>query len=267
MVERALAPPLDPRLNPNSGSHRRNETPSPWPVRRSARPCQMKRIRYSAVELLVALGLLFVTAPFIEELPAGGLIEAGLMSLVMISAVLAVGGDRGALVVALLLLLPALAGKWIDHLHPELLPPAFSLAASMLFFGYVIARLLRFLVRSPQVNANVLCAGISGYLILGLAWAPAYLALDQFQPGAFNLPADSSTADGQLDPFSAFYFSFTTLCTVGYGDLTPATNAARMLAMLQAISGLFYMAVMISRLVNLHASASRTRASEPPSST
>ena len=210
-------------------------------------------LRFSAVELLVALVLLFVSAPFVEDLPRGDLIEAILVTLVMVAAVLAVGGRRRTLIVALLLLSPALVGKWLNHLRPDLMPPVVFLAASVLFFGFIVAHLLRFIVRARRVDTNVLCAGISGYLLLGLLWLPMYVMVARLDPGAFTLPAGSS-AGATLDGFSAFYFSFSTLCTVGYGDITPVSKVARMLAVTEAITGLFYVAVLISRLVALHSS-------------
>ncbi len=215
----------------------------------------MKRVRFSSVELLVALVLLFLTAPLVEDLPHGDLLEALLVTAVMMAALVAVGGKRAALTTGIVLLIPALVGKWLDHLRPGLLHPAFFLTAGLAFFIFVVARLVHFIVRAPYVDANVLCAGVSGFLMLGLAWAPAYLAVARLNPAAFNLPAPAAGGVAVLDPFSAFYFSFITLCTVGYGDITPVSKLARMLAVVEAITGLFYMAVLISRLVSLHASA------------
>ena len=214
----------------------------------------MKTPRYSAVELLIALGLLFVTAPFVEDLPAGDMVEAMLLTGVMISAVFAVGGRHKSLIIAIFLLVPALVGKWINHFRPELLHPAVYLATSIAFFGFVIARLLAYVVQAARVDANVLCAAVSGFLILGLTWAPAYLVVARLNPAAFTVPAGPAGAPGTLDAFSAFYFSFITLCTVGYGDVTPVSKPARMLAVIEAITGLFYMAVLISRLVSLYSS-------------
>lgn len=221
----------------------------------------MKPPRYSAVNLLVALGLLFVTAPFVEELRFGDLLEAVLLTLVMVFAVVVVGGRRKVLIVALVLLAPALAGKWINHIRPDLLHPAVFLAASVVFFGFAVARLLAFIVQAPRVDANVLCAGVAGFLLLGLLWVPAYDAVAQLNPHAFNLPS-APGAPSTLDGFSAFYFSFITLCTVGYGDISPVSKVARMLAVMEAITGLFYMAVLISRLVSVYSTV--PPASEPP---
>jgi len=211
----------------------------------------MKTPRYSAVKLLMALGLLFVSAPFVQDLPNGDLVESLLLTLVMVVAVVAVGGQRKFLIIALVLLVPALAGKWLNHFRPDLLHPAVFLVASVFFFGLVISRLLVFIVCAARVDANVLCAGVAGFLLLGLLWVPAYAAVARLNPHAFNLPA-APDAPATLDGFSAFYFSFITLCTVGYGDIAPVSKVARMLAMMEAIAGLFYMAVLISRLVSIY---------------
>jgi voltage-gated potassium channel len=229
-------------------------TPEDAPAPRRNLGSPAGALRYSAVELLVALGLLFISGPVIEDLPSGDLIEAALVSLVMISAVLAVGGRRRSLIVALILLAPALVGKWVNHFRPDLLHPAFFLVASFVFFAFVVARLLAFLVREPRVDANVLCAGVSGFLLLGLLWVPAYAVVYRLNPHAFVLPT-APGAPATLDSFTAFYYSFMTLCTVGYGDITPVSRVARMLAVTESITGMFYMAVLISRLVSLHSSS------------
>jgi hypothetical protein len=60
-----------------------------------------------------------------------------------------------------------------------------------------------------------------------------------------------------MNGFTGFYFSFITLSTVGYGDITPVSRAARWLAAMEAMTGLLYVAVLIARLVSLYSSAKR----------
>jgi hypothetical protein len=112
---------------------------------------------------------------------------------------------------------------------------------------FVVVQLIRFILRSPTVDANVLCAGLSGYLLLGVLWTPLYMAVADWNPAAFTMPAG-----GTMDMFTSLYFSFITLSTVGYGDIAPVTKAARMLAAMEAVVGLFYVAVLISRLVAIY---------------
>jgi hypothetical protein len=209
--------------------------------------------RNSSVHLLAVLALLFLASPFLDDLPGGDLIEAMLLSGVMVSSVLAVGGRRRSLIVALLLIAPSLAGKWFSHFSPSLLASLIYLIAGMAFFGFVVGSFVRFILSARQVNANVLCSGLSGYLLLGMLWVPAYVMVARLNPDAFNLPAAKGSA-ATMTGFNAFYFSFMTLSTVGYGDITPVSKGARMLAVLEAIAGLFYVAVLISRLVAIYTS-------------
>src|SRR5919197_6375745 len=139
--------------------------------------------RFSTVELLIALGLLFVSLPFVEEIKGGDLILSVLLSLVMLSAVVTVASRRGAFIVALLLLIPAIAGRWINHFRPDLIHPAVFLVAGLALVAFVVANLLRFILRAPSVTLEVLCASLSAYLMLGLIWTLAYWLVDQLTPG------------------------------------------------------------------------------------
>jgi hypothetical protein len=203
------------------------------------------------VQLLIALALFIFFAPFVEEIRGGDLIVSVLLSLVLISAVFAVASRRSTLIVALLLAIPALVGRWINYFQPELVPPAVFLTAGLALIAFVVANLLRFVLRAPSVNADVLCASISAYLMLGLLWTMAYWLVDQFTPGAFSFNTTSGRKE-TMAGFNAFYFSFITLSTVGYGDITPVSKVARMLAATEAITGLLYVAVLIARLVGLY---------------
>ena len=207
--------------------------------------------RFSAVGLLIAIMLLMLATPFVEDLPRGELIEATLLTIVMVSAVVAVGGRRRTLVIAILLVTPAVVGKWLNHVRPDLVHPVVFLFFTTVYMVFVVANLMRFILRAPRVDTNVLCAGLSGYLMLGLLWIPAYLMVARLNPNAFVLTAGVD-AGAPMDAFHSFYFSFITLCTVGYGDVTPVSKVARMLAVTEAIAGLFYVTVLISRLVAVY---------------
>ena len=207
--------------------------------------------RFTTVQLLVALGLLFFSFPFVEEVKGGNLIVSILFSLVLLSAVLAVAERRRVLIIAILLAIPAIGGRWINHLRPELVPPAVFLTGGLVLIAFVVANLLRFVLRAPSVNVEVLCASIAAYLMLGLMWTMAYWLVDQLTPGgAFSF--NTKTGKQSMNGFNAFYFSFITLSTVGYGDITPVSRIARWLAALEAMTGLLYVAVLIARLVSLY---------------
>ena len=208
--------------------------------------------RFSTVELLIALALLFFFFPFVEEVKGGDVIVSILLSLVLLSAVLAVADRKGVFFIALVLAIPAIAGRWINHFRPDLAPPPVFLVAGLALIAFVVANLLRFVLRAPSVNTEVLCASISAYLMLGLLWTVAYWLVAQVNPNAFGFNTGPKET---MSGFNAFYFSFITLSTVGYGDITPVSRIARWLAAMEAMTGLLYVAILISRLVGLYSSA------------
>jgi hypothetical protein len=216
-------------------------------------PQRLRFRRFSAVQLLIALGLFFIWAPFVEEIKGGDLIVSLLLSLVLVAGVLAVADRKYVLVIALVLAIPAIAGRWINHFRPVLVPSPVFLVAGLLLITFVVARLLRFILRAPVVTVEVLSASISAYLMLGLMWTIAYWLVDQLTPGgAFSYNTNAGTHS--MNGFTGFYFSFITLSTVGYGDITPVSRIARWLAAMEAMTGLLYVAVLIARLVSLYSS-------------
>src|SRR5216110_3288399 len=207
--------------------------------------------RFSTVQLLIALAFLFTFAPFVEEIKGGELFVSGLFSLVLVAGVLAVADRKRVLVIALMLAVPAVGGRWINHFRPNLVPPAVFLVGGLILIIFVVGHLLRFVLRAPSVTTEVLCASISAYLMLGLMWTMAYWLVDQLTPGgAFSFNTNAGTRS--MNGFNGFYFSFVTLSTVGYGDITPVSRIARWLAAMEAMTGLLYVAVLIARLVSLY---------------
>lgn len=207
--------------------------------------------RHSVAWFLGALVVLFVIAPLIEVLPNGRLLSSAAVSVTMVAAVLAVGGRRASLVLAAILAIPVLIGWWLEHHRSEGFAFLWFMIAFLLFLTFVIAQFFRFILRAPKVDSEVLCAGISIYLLLALWWTCAYTLTARLVPGSFGgLPASNPNLEG----FEALYFSLVTLTTVGFGDVTPLSRPARMLAMVEALTGTLYMAVLVSRLVSLHTS-------------
>jgi hypothetical protein len=218
-------------------------------------------LRFSVGQFLAALVLLLVTEPFVEQIPDGRAIESVLMTLVMLSAVLAIGAGRRTLVWAVVLVIPAVAGRWAHHVRPDQFPLQLTVGAGMIFIVFVVVNLLRFILRASRVTTEVLYAGIATYLMLGLLWALAYLVVNRLVPDSFVFTVGPISKQSMVG-FNGLYFSFVTLSTVGYGDIVPVSPAARMLAMTEAMTGTIYVAVLISRLVALYSSTGAGREPE-----
>jgi voltage-gated potassium channel len=127
---------------------------------------------------------------------------------------------------------------------------------SALFLGYTMAVMLRFIFTTRRVDFNTIAASLCIYLLLGLIWALAYSSIDSLNPHAFKFMADTASPAptmriGTGTSMAALYFSFTTMTTLGYGDIVPLSPIARGLAIVEAITGQLYLVVLVSRLVGL----------------
>jgi len=122
------------------------------------------------------------------------------------------------------------------------------------------ASAIRFAMRDRVVDAEHLYAALSAYLLAGLCFGVLHWAIDNAWPGSFGEVGAAGTGAGFSLP-TAIYFSFVTLATLGYGDVVPKTEMARGVALLEAVGGQLYVAVMIARLVG----AQLQRPGDPPS--
>lgn len=205
------------------------------------------RPRHFAVHLLIALLLLFFTSPFVQELPGGKIIEGLLVATVLLAGLAAVAG-RGSLLAGSLLAAVALVSQWAGIFYPWTGFTIISLLASSVFAGLVIFQLLAYVLNAREVDRETLCACIAGFLIIGLLYSMVYLLLATLDPTAFSF----RNPDQKMEGFEAFYFSFVTLSTIGFGDVLPVSRVARMLSVMEAITGMFYVAVLVARIVSIY---------------
>lgn len=115
---------------------------------------------------------------------------------------------------------------------------------------YAVFLALRFALRSSIITSEHLYAALSSYLLAGVFMGVLYWGLQQMWPGSIIV-----NGPGASQPFllgEGIYFSFITLATVGYGDMVPGNGVVRNLAIVEAIAGQFYLAVMIARLMSLY---------------
>ncbi|MEM6560603.1 MAG: ion channel [Planctomycetota bacterium] len=122
--------------------------------------------------------------------------------------------------------------------------------AALVIVG-VIALVLsvRRVLLTPRVTPALISAAVSIYILAGVVWAIGFQALETLSPGSFRLPDAQLATAGDL-----YYFSFVTLTTLGYGDVSPVTPIARSCAILQAVFGQLFLVVLIGRLVSLQIS-------------
>jgi hypothetical protein len=134
-----------------------------------------------------------------------------------------------------------IAARWF-HMESAIQAQPVLLA---IFFAFCAVRLLQKVLRPGLVNAGKLYDAASIYLLLGLTWSALYNWTEQQVPGSFRVATDTSRP---VSSETLLYFSFTTLTTVGFGDVVAVRSLSRMLASMEAITGVLYVAILIARL-------------------
>jgi len=135
------------------------------------------------------------------------------------------------------------------------------MAVFAIFCFYTAAIILRHVLAFGPLYADRVHAALSVYILLAMGWAGAYGMLEVLAPNSFSIPATFGhvAADPQGMNLLAvmFHLSIATLTSTGYGDITPVAPFARSLAALEQLIGVFYIAVLISRLISLYQSEDR----------
>jgi hypothetical protein len=212
----------------------------------------LSRRKYRA--LLLVLVALVVVYPLLRGTTDERAVFHLFLTAVFLAAIRAIIADRSLRLFALLLGVPTVAGLWTGYALPGLaripLAVGFHLFA-LLFFTFTVGVILREVYREKTVSADAVSGAFCGYLLTGLAFSHVYCVVESLHPGSFrgNEALAGLLRDEREQHFLLTYFSFLTLTTVGYGDITPASDAARGLAVVEAIVGQFYIAVLVAELI------------------
>ncbi|MGF1759580.1 ion channel [Photobacterium sagamiensis] len=117
----------------------------------------------------------------------------------------------------------------------------------LIFFSGTFQSTARQVLFTGTIDGNKIIGSVALFLLLGLIWAMAYLLIIEFSPHAIKGIEPAPWGDNLS---TAAYFSFVTLTTLGYGDISPVSALAQVIVYLEAITGVFYMAIVVSSLVN-----------------
>ena len=205
----------------------------------------LRRFWESDPGLSTFLGLLvlflFVLPPLVEPERSGRslVVDLGFTAL-LLAGVAAVSIRPAARAALFALVVGSTFVRWGSF------PAEATVAAGLVSVGAMALVVLAQTFRAGPVNVHRVQGAVAAYLLLGLGWALAYELVALLAAGAF-----SGTGLGAAERPSFVYFSFVTLTTVGYGDVTPVHPVARSLAVAEALTGQLYPAILLARLVSL----------------
>lgn len=203
--------------------------------------------------LFAALMILVAVMPFLRPGAFGAGILQVLFTLLLLSGLYAVGDGKRALVVAAVFAGPALVLAWAGRFTAN---TALGGIGALLLAGFLVftaTQILKFIVRARRVTSELIFGAVSVYLMMGVVGALLFAVLDLWSPGSLRMPGGAGSAVDDATQFSAVaYYSFVTLTTLGYGDITPVSRLARSLSTMEAVTGQLYLAVLVARVVGLH---------------
>lgn len=202
--------------------------------------------------MLLTMAVMFFVLPLVsaEQKVLDKLLN-GFSILVVISCMRAVIVSRGMLIFIISLGVLNVVFSSIHYIDPVQHKPRLMLEISLrlLYYGIVFFSIMRHVLRREKITTDTICGAISAYLIIGIMWALIYALFYLGNPDSFSLPAEMVSE--QAWGVWTLYFSFVSLTTLGYGDITPLTPAAQTYAFLEAACGQIFLTVLIARLVAL----------------
>ena len=181
----------------------------------------------------------------------GRFLSDALVSLMLVSGAAAVADRPRAMLIVSVITVPALLVRWTSWLFPTADLAVWREISTLATLVVLCCVVLALVLRRGPITTRRIQGAIAVYLLLGFIWAEAYELVALWHPGAFTGAVDGS---GSL-PWT--YYSFVTLTTMGYGDIMPVHPLARAVAVLEALTGQLYLAIMLARLVSLELQSRR----------
>jgi hypothetical protein len=204
----------------------------------------------SRPDLLLLLSLVFVIVvyPLLDHGDFRRLLLGALMFVPILLATVRLAGKKGWVWPTVLLMTVTILVTIASMFSPIPALIGIKWGVTTLFFGFAVAGLFPYLKNARAVTDAHLYTAVSIYLLLGMQWFALYSAIDVFFPG--SIARNGVTVTDQHSEL--LYFSLVTLSTIGYGDVVPVHGEVRMLAALEGVTGVLYIAITVALLVSAY---------------
>jgi hypothetical protein len=198
--------------------------------------------------LLLSLLLLILLYPYLDRGEVRRLVLGGLMFAPLLLATVRMAQTKVWVWPTILLMGAVVVATVVSTLLPSRISLGLKWGILAAFFGLSAIALFSYIKNARTIDDGHLYAAVSIYLLLGMQWFAIYSAIDVLSPGSIQRNA-SAAADRHAE---LLYFSLVTLSTIGYGDVVPLHGEVRMLAALEGITGVLYIAITVALLVSAY---------------
>jgi voltage-gated potassium channel len=202
--------------------------------------------------LLFFLIALFITRPYDMAAEYIALWKL-FFTCVFFSAIFNVKHDRRVKLATIILAIPTLIFSWLELYHSSewfFIP---NVLFTLTFLGICTSSILFDVILHAKVTLETLRGVVCAYFMIAFFFAYIYYTIEYIVPGSFHLIArDVSFSTFSRNFSEMMYFSFVTLLTIGYGDITPLLNLSQTAVVLEGIIGQFYVAILVARIVSVY---------------
>ena len=208
--------------------------------------------------LLIWILLYIIVSPLLDLFPHTEVLVQLLFTVVLVSGVFAINRKTALMRPALILLVVTTLLIWFHILNLFRISDVMVNLVLLTYLALLVVAFSSYIFAIKEVDAELIAAALCLYLFIGLLGGGIFLLLESFAPGSFagsNLAKAVSFQDRSV---IFQYFSFTTMTTLGYGDITPQTPVAMAFCQVEAILGQLFMAVLVARLVGIQVAQSFT---------
>jgi len=208
--------------------------------------------------LLLALLVLLFGVPIAEDLAvmSAPAVRALLFSCLLTIGIWSLSGSGRAFTLGIFFVFVGIVSNILAANFPSQLFELAAFASLFAFLLLAITLVLKQVALENVISVNRLVGAICVYLLLGVIWAVAYSVLDLLAPGSFR---EFSQVEGLAWDSEWLYFSFVTMTTLGYGDITPVSATGKALAYMQAVFGQLYVAILVAGLVSAYISSRQSQ--------
>ncbi len=232
---------------------------------RFKKPDQMPHVSKSAIAgshrffiaiFMLTLGFLLI-APLLFSGSIANFIWLSGFNAVILFTIWMMSKDIGLLAVGLVVALPNIVFNFLSMIYASMFLLAMSKILLCLFILYAAILIAKKVLEEPVIDTNLIFGSIMVYLLAGIFWSRLYWLGDMFSPEAtFKglIPIDyenGSLPDAIENQFNLLYYSFTTLATLGIGDIVAFKPIGRVLSITEAVFGQLFIATVISKLVSV----------------
>lgn len=171
-------------------------------------------------------------------------------SVIFILSIYTISQKKRHILFGVILVTPALFAVWSRYFEVSQAMITIGNIFGVCFFAFMALNILKYVFAAQEVTRETISGAIVVYLLMGLMWGFIYTVLEKLYPGSFAIAHD---VDQDLRSH-LIYYSYVTITTLGYGDITPVGLQAQSLSIVEAITGQIYLVVLVAWLVGMYVS-------------